>query len=424
MRDVFVITRRAHTPAAVVAVVCAAEILGMAPFSMFLALQPELQREWQLSNTASGWISSAYYGGYMLAVPLLASLTDRFDARRVWLAAITLAAGGAVGFSTMASGPLSAALCQAVAGAGLAGTYMPGLKVMDDRIAGVLHPRLVAFYTTSFSIGSSGSYFIVGQLVAAFSWRTAIALVAVGPAIAWLLVYRGLDPVAPHHRADQTPSDSRWRDVLQSRESMRFVAGYACHMWELFGMRAWLVPFLVFSTTLNGPTFAAPASLAAMLALAGIPASFAGAELSARFDRRRVVAGIMLLSALIGAAVGTLPSFGWALLLSVSLVHHALVMADSAALTSGLVAVSPVQSRGTAMALYSMIGFGAASLASFTVGAVLDALGGQSVFSWAVAFAVMVSSNVLGALLVWAGARRGGRLARGEPGGAGLPPSP
>jgi MFS family permease len=371
----------------------------MTPFSMFLALQPQLQLEWQLSNVVSGWVSSAYYGGYMMAVPLLASLTDRWDARSVWLTAISLAALGALGFSTVAAGPLTAALCQALAGAGLAGTYMPGLRVMDDRIPGVLHPRLVAFYTTSFSLGSSGSYFLVGQLVETFPWRVAIALAALGPALAWLLITLALDRVTPQASHDGV-STARWRDVLRSSDSMRYVGAYACHMWELFGMRAWLIPFLAFCTRLHGATFAAPATLAAMLALAGIPSSFAGAELSARVDRRYVVSGIMLLSAAAGIGVGLLASQMWGLILAVSFAHHALVMADSAALTSGLVAVSPVHSRGTAMALYSTVGFGAASVASLAIGGVLDALGGQTLASWAAAFAVMVSSNLVGAALL------------------------
>jgi MFS family permease len=392
-----VIIRPVRSPAKIVAVVCLAEIAGMAPFSMFLALQPTLQPEWNLSNTISGWIASAYYAGYMLAVPVLASLTDRWDARTVWLGAITLAALGAVGFGAIAQGPVSAALFQALAGAGLAGTYMPGLKLIDDRIDGALHPRLVAFYTTSFSLGSSGSYFLVGQLIEQFHWRTAIAAAAIGPAAAWLLVYLTLNPAAPERTH---AAGGRWCDVLRSADSLRYVVAYACHMWELFGMRAWLVPFLVFCTTLHGPAFAAPTTLAAMLALSGIPSSFAGAELSARFERRYVVTAIMLLSAVTGIMVGSVASQAWALILSVSVMHHALVMADSAALTSGLVSVSPPQSRGTAMALYSMTGFAAASLASLAIGGVLDLLGGQSVTSWTFAFVVMVSSNLLGAFLI------------------------
>jgi MFS family permease len=379
--------------------VCIAEVVGMAPFSMFLALQPVLQAEWGLSNTASGWVASAYYGGYMLAVPVLASLTDRFDARSVWLSAITLAAIGALGF-TLATGPFSAVICQAIAGAGLAGTYMPGLKVMDDRIPGVLHPRLVAFYTTSFSLGSSASYFLIGQLVEHFPWRVAIAIAATGPAVGWLLVYLFLGYVRPHAAHAEAESGTRWRDVLQSADSMRYVAAYACHMWELFGMRAWLVPFFVFCVSLHGPTVAAPTTLAAVLALAGIPTSFLGAELTARFDRQRVIVTLMLLSAVTGVIVGLLVGQSWALILTMSLIHHGLVMSDSAALTSGLVSVSPPQSRGTAMAVYSMAGFGTAAVASFAVGGVLDLLGGQSAFSWPIAFAVMVSSNVVGAMLL------------------------
>lgn len=394
------LTLVARSPGRVVAIVCIAEIVGMATFSMFPALQPVLQTEWNLSNTTSGWIASAYYGGYMLAVPVLASLTDRFDARSVWLCAITFAAAGAIGFGVVADGPISAVICQAIAGAGLAGTYMPGLKVMADRIPGLLHPRLVAFYTTSFSLGSSASYFFVGQLLERFHWRTAVAAAALGPAIGWLLVYAGLTRVPPHAAGGDAAPAARWRDVLRSAESMRYVAAYSCHMWELFGMRAWLVPFLVFSASLHGPTFAAPTTLAAMLALAGIPGSFVGAELSARFDRRYVLITLMLLSTAVGASVGPLVTHSWALILCVSLLHHALVMSDSAALTSGLVAVSPPHSRGTAMAIYSMAGFGTAAVASFAIGGVLDLAGGQSTASWPLAFAVMVVSNVLGAVLL------------------------
>jgi predicted MFS family arabinose efflux permease len=377
-----------------------AEIIGMTPFSMFVALQPLLQREWQLSNTTSGWISSAYYGGYMLAVPVLASLTDRLDARAVWLGATALAAIAAAGFGLVASDVPTALLFQALAGASLAGTYMPGLKLIDDRVEGTLHPRFVAFYTTSFTFGSSGSYFLVGQLGHSLPWRYAIVGVALGPVLAWLLVYLTLSP-APTRAARPTSERGRWRDVLASADSMRYVLAYGCHMWELFAMRAWLVPFLAFCVTLHGPTFAAPATLAALLALIGVPASFAGAELTARIDRRRLVVAIMLLSAAVGVLFGLMLSQSWPLILLVGLAYHALVMGDSAALTSGLVAVSPPQSRGTAMALYSMTGFGAASVGSFAVGGLLDALGGQSLHSWAVAFALVGASNLIGAAALW-----------------------
>ena len=369
----------------------------MTPLAMFLALQPVLQLEWQLSNTASGWISSAYYAGYMVAVPVLASLTDRFDARTVWLNAAALGVTAATGFALLANGKWSAVVFQALAGASLAGTYMPGLKVMTDRIGARLRPRHVAFYTTSFTLGSSGSYFVVGQLAESLAWRTAVAAIALGPLVAGVLMYFAIGRAATTS-PETAENRGRWQEVLRSADSMCYVVGYGCHMWELFGQRAWIVPFFTYCVALHGPTFAAPATLAAMIALVGMPASFAGAEIAARLGRRPVIIAIMLLSVVVGAAFGFVTTSTWPIIIAGAIAYHALIMGDSAALTSGLVAVSPLQSRGTAMALYSSVGFGAAWAGSFAIGALLDLLGGQSARNWGIAFAVVSASNLVGAL--------------------------
>src|SRR5687768_15248145 len=92
----------------IVSALCAAEILSMSAFAMFPALQPLLRAEWGLSNTAAGWITGTYYFGYMLAVPVLTGLTDRVDARRVWIAAAVVAASAALAFGTIAGGFWSA----------------------------------------------------------------------------------------------------------------------------------------------------------------------------------------------------------------------------------------------------------------------------------------------------------------------------
>jgi predicted MFS family arabinose efflux permease len=390
-----------RTPAARLAVViCVAEILGMTPFSMFLAIQTGLKAAWALSNTEVGWISSSYYAGYLVAVPVLVSLTDRIDARTIWLAATSLAAGAAIGFGLLADGMRAAVVCQAVAGASLAGTYMPGLKLIADRTDGVPHPRYVAFYTTSFTVGASLSFYLVGRLAALMSWRSAVVAAAAGPAIAWALAYLMLDP-APPAASSAVPEQRHWRTLLRSRDSLRFVFGYACHCWELFGLRAWLVPFLVFCQTVQGRgTIASASTLAAVIALVGVPASLAGAELSARYDPRRIVFAIMLLSAATSVAVGLTSMMPWVVILAVSVIYSALVSADSAALTAGLVAVSPPGSRGTAMALYSMAGFAAASAGSAAVGGLLDLLGGESVRSWTIALAALGAANLLGAAIL------------------------
>ncbi len=368
----------------------------MTPFSMFLALQPQFQEAWALSNTESGWISSAYFAGYMLAVPFLSSLTDRIDARTVWLGACGMTAAGAVGFALWADGIWSAALFQMLAGAGLAGTYMPGLKVIADRLPHLPRPRDVAFYTTSFTAGSSLSFWIVGALGSGASWRNAILLTAGGPIAAWLLVTVRLRrvAVASHDAAPAT----HWRAVFRSADTMRYVIGYSAHTWELFALRAWIVPFVTYCISLRNevPPVTAATS-AALVAVIGIPSSIAGAELTGRVERRRLIVVVMLCSVVASLVVLPAAFISWALIIAAVVLYSALISADSAALTSGILHVAPPASRGTAMAVYSTLGFATASAGTFAVGVLLDAMGGQSVVSWALAFALMSVPNAVGA---------------------------
>jgi predicted MFS family arabinose efflux permease len=282
---------------------------------------------------------------------------------------------------------------------------MPGLKVITDRLPSLPHPRLVAFYTTSFSIGSSLSFYWIGQLVETMSWRRAIVTIAIGPAMAWALVFLMIRP-RPIATAAAPTEHGRWRDVARSADAMRYIVGYACHTWELFGLRAWLVPFLTFCVVLQGGgTFASPQTLAAIVGLIGVPASLAGAELSARVNRRTLIVTVMMLSSASSFAFGLSSMTNWTLILIAALFYSAIVSADSAALTSGLVAVAPPESRGTAMAIYSTCGFAAASAGSAMVGSILDLAGGESVASWTVAFSVLGTANLLSAGLFIRGTR-------------------
>jgi MFS family permease len=305
-----------------------------------------------------------------------------------------------MGFAVLAEGVRTAVLLQLITGAGLAGTYMPGLKVVTDRLESLPRPRHVAFYTTSFTFGSSLSFWIIGQLDAALAWRTAVGVSALGPLAGCLLVALALRPVPvpPHARA---AARVHVRTVLRSADSMRYVAGYAAHVWELFALRAWVVPCIMFCEGLRGtPSPIGTATIAAIVTLVGVPSSIVGAELTGRARRRRVIVTVMLLS--IPASLLVIPAaFGsWALVIGALCIYSALTSADSAALTSGLVAVAPPASRGTAMAIYSTLGFAAASGGTFAVGLMLDLLGGQSVRSWMVAFAIMSVPNIAGALAI------------------------
>ena len=91
-----------HAPAwRVIAWMCAAHVASMTGFAAYSTLLPRLQDEWGLNNSQAGFISGAFFAGYMAAVPLLTSLTDRVDARRVYFVSSVVAAAALAGMACL-----------------------------------------------------------------------------------------------------------------------------------------------------------------------------------------------------------------------------------------------------------------------------------------------------------------------------------
>ena len=113
---------------------CAAEILGLAGFASFAALLPAFMDQWALTHTRAGWLSAVYYGAYVVFVPVLTAMTDRWNARRIMVFGMGVGAAAAFGFAWAAHGFWSAMVFRFMAGVSLAGIYMPGLKLLIFRM--------------------------------------------------------------------------------------------------------------------------------------------------------------------------------------------------------------------------------------------------------------------------------------------------
>ncbi|QNH05014.1 MFS transporter [Pseudomonas sp. B11D7D] len=377
---------------------CTAETLGMAGFALFAALLPQFQTLWGLSNTEAGWIGGGFFLGYMLAVPVLTGLTDRHDARLIYLWAMLLTAVASAGF-VFADGFWSALLWRVLAGIGLAGTYMPGLKALSERIDGASQSRAIAFYTASFGLGTALSFTLSGELARLGGWQLPALLSGACALLAWALVYWGMAPKAvvahaPRNLLDLAP--------LKNRAVLAYCLAYAMHNLELFALRAWLVAFVVFSGHLQGVDPWLSGTWVAMLAtLIGMPSSILGNELALRFGRQRWLIGVMLSSALLAAVVGLGAALPFWAMLGLILIYAVTVTADSASLTAGLVSVAPASHRGAAMALYSCTGFTGAFLGPLLFGMTLDVLGDELLLGWWAAFALMGLLLTLGPLALW-----------------------
>ncbi len=377
-------------------------ILGMLGASSFSALLPEFQRLWDLSNTEAGWISGIFFAGYVLGVPVLVGLTDRVDPRGIYLLSFGLTAVATLGYGFLADGFVSAFLFRALAGLGLAGTYMPGLKLMTDRIGA--HPRqgrYVAYYTAGFSLGTAVSYPFSAEMAQWLGWRWAFFGAAVGAVVALLLVLALVPAVRPEPSTIVHRRLFDFRPVLRNRPAMAFVWGYAGHAWELFALRSWLVAFLIHAqATHGGGTDLSGASwITTAIVVLSTLSSIYGAEAAARADRRRIIGRVMMASVALSIITGFSSSLPFPAVAALCLVYHLVIMGDSAALTGGAVAMSAPGQRGATLAVHSILGFTGAFLGPLAVGVVLDLAGGaESSRAWGLAFLAMGAGSA-GALL-------------------------
>lgn len=353
--------------------------------AVFIALLPELRDLWSLSNAGAGLIGSAFFAGYVATVSSWTALTDRADGRRVYFAGSLAAACGGAGFGFLADGLAGAVFFQALLGAGIAGTYMPGLRLLSDRSAGAAQSRAIAFYTSFFAIGTALSLAAAGAIAAGFGWRAAFVATAAGPlaagALVLALVRRMPAPAAPAAFAFGTLFPvGAWRKVIAHRAAAGYTIGYVVHCVELFGSRGWMVAFLSFAAGRQAADGSAAWNLAALAAavnLLGVPASILGNEIALRIGRTAWIQIAMAGSGACGLLLAAGAALPWAVLIALLAAHTMLVMAESATLTAGLVAAAPAALRGAALGLYSLAGFAGGMLGPALFGAVLDMAGGK-----------------------------------------------
>jgi predicted MFS family arabinose efflux permease len=383
---------------------CTAQACAQIGAFSVAAVLPTLISAWSRSNTEAGWISGIYYAAYTLEVPLLSSLTDRVDAKRIYLGSVALTAVAFAGFAWIATGFWSALAFRALMGAGWAGSYMPGLKALSDLAEGPQQSRAVAAHAATVGVSGTLSFGVAGAADTWLGWRWALVPGALGATLAFGLVSIGLPPRPATATGGPRRALLDFRPILRTRSVLAYSIAYCVHTWEMSALCGWVVTFLTFvaGRTTGAWTPLAPATVASAMGLVGVWASVWGNEVAIRLGRRRFILGTMLTSAALAAVIGfsaALPYVGAAALV---LLYAMLVWSDPSSLTAGSAGSAEPGRRGATLAVHSTLGYAGGFLGPLALGAALDLCGGASVLGWGVAFGHVTVALLLGALVfVW-----------------------
>ncbi len=387
------------SPRRLVAVMCLSQVLVQIGAYAWPALLPTFMTAWQLDNSDAGWITGIFYGAYTLSVPLLVSLTDRMDPKRVYLFGAATTAAAHLAFAFLVDGFWSAMAARALAGVGWAGSYMTGLKLLSDRVEGPLMSRAVSGHAAGVGLAGALSFVFADSLAGAFGWPAAFAVSGVCAATAFCMIL----VVAPHQprRAEaKAPAPLLdFRPVLRNRAAMSYAVGYCVHTWEMNALRGWAVAFLAFvaAGSVHAP-WMSPAVVTTVMALLGTAASVLGNEASLRWGRMRLVRIAMTLSILCAAVIGFVGSMSYPLAVALVIVYGIVIWLDSSSLTAGTTTTAEPSRRGATLAIHSMLGYAGGFVGPLAFGWTLDLAGGMSRDAWGLAFAGVAVVVLVGQL--------------------------
>jgi MFS family permease len=393
----------ARPPVLITFSLCVSLMLGQLAILALPALSVDLADLWRLDAADIGWLGGIYFAGYATALPFLTAGADRVDGRIVYAASALISAGASFAFALVADGFWWALVLRLIAGIGFAGVHIVGLKLLGDRLAGDAQARASAFYTGAFAVGSGLSFLVTGFLMQAFGWQSVFWGAGIGSLLSLPLLLLIGPPLFERARSRRLFPD--FRPALQNPEVMRYVIAYAGNIWEVFAIRVWLVPLLVFNAALHGSSIPDwnPATIAGMAVVVSVPLNLAIAELGIRLGRRPVILVVSLSSILVCFVLGWQAAGPYVLVLALLLIHAVTSYGDAGAIAGGFMAASTSASRGAALTLFGACGFGFGFLGSLAVGLTIDLSGGrEDPTAWFWAFAVMaVGSLISAAAAAW-----------------------
>ena len=385
---------------------CLIQMVSMVGFAIWPIYLIDLQLQWDLSNSEAGWVSGSFYIGYVIATPLLVSLTDTFDARKLYFISCIIGSLGLLFFSLFATNAINASIFWSLVGVGLAGTYMPGLQILNSRLNKVSREKYVAVYTSFFGLGVAFSFSFFGILKNYnVTWENSFLIASFILFICSfpLLIFSGKEI-----EERQTKPYLGIIKVLisifrtfRNKQASPFILGYGGHTYELFGFRSWTFPCIIFlSNHFNvSVSDAFIANSIGLMGFLGIFASIYGAKYCIGKNRAQVVSnmGMLCFVGSILTAISFWFSFWLALLML--FVYNALIILDSGSLTTGTVVNGEAHDRGVRLALHSMVGFLGGAIGGPVVGFVLDNFGGQtSHLAWFLSFLCLGLGSLVSAL--------------------------
>ncbi len=406
------------TPKSAVLVMCTTLVLLMVGFANYAAVLPTVLADRHLSPAQGGFAGGAFFLAYAVASPVFAALTDTCDARRLYLIGCGFACAGGLVFPALDDGYHALLVGRTLSGLGMAGAYMPGLRLLTDAVPPDQRNWAASIYTSTITLGTSASFAsaalfeLLGGWPLAFTGAAAAALLG---AVILAATMRAAPPATPHHH-QAFKFRSRFITVLRIPEARLVALAAIGNAWEGMAFRTWWIGLLTFSAAQDGNTpwgglnFALLSAVAGLLAMplsVRVAAGVAAANASRGFAIITVAAASALLA---GGLLVSIVDGPFPIVFALTVLYLCAIFADAGAIPPAMLTYTPAEVRGAALAVLSAASNLAAFAGTAACGFVLSIMGGTgSVNAWRAAVLSMMAGALIAIAGFWALAHKARR---------------
>ena len=365
----------------ILALLSAAELLGMSLWFAASAVSGQIAERWSLDAGQIGWLTTIVQLGFVVgtAFSAMLNLADIVESRKLFAASAI--AGAIVNALLLGASTYAIALTlRFLTGFFLAGVYPPAMKMIATWFK---NQRGLAIGTIvgALTVGKATPYLV--HAIPDVGVASVIVTASAGALIAGLLVAVGYAD-GPYPFAPRPFSWGLVATVGRVREWRLATGGYLGHMFELYAFWTWIPAFLAASAAASNPgrESSGTVSLIAFLTIAvGGAGCVWGGLYADRSGREKLVTIALAVSGSCCLLVGFLFGASLWILAPLALVWGFFVVADSAQFSALVTESVPGHAVGTALTVQTSLGF---LLTMVTIQAV-SMLAGRIGWQWAFA---------------------------------------